>query len=97
MSNKRRRPYKEVRTAFRRKRLERDMSVRDAAQALGVTETCVYQWELGQHLPTGRRIVDVARLYECTADELLYDGKTGRNIRAPRFRAGSKPAEEEKE
>lgn len=86
-----------MRTAFRRKRLERDMSVRDAAQALGVTETCVYQWELGQHLPTGRRIVDVARLYECTADELLYDGKTGRNIRAPRFRAGSKPAEEEKE
>ena len=86
-----------MRTAFRRKRLERDMSGRDAAQALGVTETCVYQWELGQHLPTGRRIVDVARLYECTADELLYDGKTGRNIRAPRFRAGSKPAEEEKE
>lgn len=97
MSNKRRRPYKEVRTVFRQKRIEKDMSVSDVALALGVTETCVYQWELGQHLPTGRRIVDVARLYECTTDELLYDGKTGRNIRAPRFRAGSKPAEEEKE
>ena len=71
MSNKRRRPYKEVRTAFRQKRLEQDMRVRDVALALGVTETCVYQWELGQHLPTGRRIVDVARLYECTTDELL--------------------------
>ena len=47
------------------------MSVRDVALALGVTETCVYQWELGQHLPTGSRIVDVARLYECTTDELL--------------------------
>lgn len=42
MSNKRRRPYKEVRTAFRQKRLEQDMSVRDVALALGVTETCVY-------------------------------------------------------
>lgn len=71
MSNKRGRPYKEVRTAFRQKRLEQDMSVRDVALALGVTETCVYLWELGQHLPTGRRIVDVARLYECTTDELL--------------------------
>ena len=60
-----------MRTLFRQKRLEQDMSVRDVALALGVTETCVCQWELGQHLPTGRRIVDVARLYECTADELL--------------------------
>lgn len=72
-----------MRTAFRRKRLERDMSVRDAAQALGVTETCVYQWELGQHLPTGRRIVDVARLYECTTDELLR-GNAGRLLQLRR-------------
>ena len=52
--------------------------MRDVALALGVTETCVYQWELGQHLPTGRRIVDVARLYECTADELLNGSRDTR-------------------
>lgn len=40
--DKQRRPYKEVRTAFRRKRIENDMSVRDVALALGVTQTCVY-------------------------------------------------------
>ena len=78
MSNKRMRPYKEVRTAFRQKRLEQDMSVRDVALALGVTEACVYQWELGRRLPTGRRIVDVARLYECTTDELLNGSRDTR-------------------
>lgn len=69
--DKQRRPYKEVRTAFRRKRIENDMSVRDVALALGVTQTCVYLWELGEHLPTGRRIIELARLYHCTTYELL--------------------------
>lgn len=42
-----------------------------AAEKLGITAASVSQWETGKTLPETERLRDIAKLYNCTVDELL--------------------------
>lgn len=43
----------------------------EAAGFLGVTQSAVSQWETGSCRPRAYLLPEMARLYRCTADELL--------------------------
>ena len=42
-----------------------------AAEKLGIAAASVSQWETGKTLPETERLRDIAKLYNCTVDELL--------------------------
>lgn len=45
----------------------------DVAKALGVSDAAVCQWEKGENMPSASRLVALAKLYDCTVDELLRE------------------------
>lgn len=56
---------------FRNARVRAGLSALQAADALGVSDAAVYQWETGVSLPNAKRLTEIAKLYHCTVDELL--------------------------
>ena len=48
----------------------------EAGRAVGVSAQNVYNWEAGSYLPEGARLKRLAKLYDCTVDELLADTDT---------------------
>lgn len=58
---------------FRKARLSAGMTVAEVMKALSVTDAAVYQWETGVTMPTGKRMVEIAKLYGCTVDDLLRE------------------------
>lgn len=56
---------------FRNARVRAGLSALQAADALGVSDAAVYQWETGVFLPNAKRLTEIAKLYHCTVDELL--------------------------
>lgn len=56
---------------FRNARIKSGLSALQAAEALGVSDAAVYQWETGAFLPNAKRLTEIAKLYHCTVDELL--------------------------
>lgn len=59
--------------SFRERRKAAGYTQMEAAKALGVTDAAVNQWETGKTMPTAKRLAEVAKLYNCTADELLSE------------------------
>lgn len=47
------------------------LSILAAADKMGVSSTSILNWEHGKRHPNGRNIVEMAKLYNCSADELL--------------------------
>ena len=47
------------------------LSQAEAAAQLGVSSVAVCHWETGKHHPRGKLLLEVARVYGCTVDELL--------------------------
>lgn len=45
----------------------------DAAKALGVTQGAISMWENGRTKPRSNQIVEIAKLYGVTVDELLRE------------------------
>lgn len=45
----------------------------EVAKALGVDRSAVSLWETGTNKPRGNRMLDLAKLYGCTVDELLKE------------------------
>lgn len=45
----------------------------DAAKALGVTQGAISMWENGRTKPRSAQIVEIAKLYGVTVDELLKE------------------------
>ena len=45
-------------------------------EKLSVSDAAVYQWETGVTMPTAKRLVEIARLYGVTVDELLSEDDT---------------------
>ena len=48
----------------------------EVAKRLGITESSVCQWETGVTHPSTKRLFEIAKLYECTVDELLADDES---------------------
>ena len=46
----------------------------EAANALNVAQTTISMWENGKGHPTVERLIEVARLYHCTPNDLLHQG-----------------------
>ena len=49
----------------------------DAAKALGVTQGAISMWENGRTKPRSAQIVEIAKLYGVTVDELLREEEDG--------------------
>ena len=59
--------------SFSKARNNAGLSVAEAARRLGVTASAVCQWESGETFPDGRRLPEIAKVYETTVDELLRE------------------------
>ena len=58
---------------FKQARINAGLSVRQVMKALNVSDAAVYQWETGINLPSAKRLLEIAKLYGVTVDELLKD------------------------
>lgn len=57
--------------SFKQARIRAGMKGKDVAAHFGVHPAAVTKWERGKNLPKSPRLIEVARLYECSVDELL--------------------------
>lgn len=58
---------------FREARIKAGMSVAQVMEKLSVSDAAVYQWETGITMPTAKRLLEIAKLYDVTVDELLSE------------------------
>ena len=59
--------------SFKEQRKRAGYTQMEVAKMLGVTDSAVNQWETGKTLPNTKRLSELARLYNCTVDELLKE------------------------
>lgn len=64
----------ELRDRLAALRMERGMSQSDLARELGVTRQTVSRWEQGLMTPSTDRLIDVARVFHMSLDELVNGG-----------------------
>ncbi len=50
---------------------------KQAAQALGVSETTVIKWEKGTAVPLADKFVEMCRLYNVSMDDVFLPSKVG--------------------
>ena len=62
--------------SFRSARVNAGLSVTDVMNALNVTDAAVYQWETGANIPKGSRLPEIAKLYDCTIDDLFREDES---------------------
>lgn len=58
---------------FRKARQNAGLSVSEVKNTLSVSDAAVYQWETGVTMPTGKRLIELSKLYGCTVDDLLKE------------------------
>ena len=51
-------------------RLENDMSLRDMAKAIGVTDTSIMRWEKDKMCPSFLKVIEICRMFNCSLDWL---------------------------
>lgn len=56
---------------YRKARERKGYTAQEAATALGVSIATLGSWENGKTYPTAQRLIELCKLYGCTADELL--------------------------
>lgn len=61
---------------FREARVKAGLSVAQVMDKLSVSDAAVYQWETGVTMPTAKRLIEIAKLYGVTVDELLSKQNT---------------------
>ena len=57
--------------SYKSARSEAGLTLKEAADAIGVTAQAVSLWENGKSNPTADNIVKMSEVYGCTTDELL--------------------------
>ena len=57
--------------SYKSARSEAGMTLKEAADAIGVTAQAVSLWENGKSNPTADNIVKMSEVYGCTTDKLL--------------------------
>lgn len=58
-------------TNLEKYRRDAQMSQESVAARIGITQQAVAKWEAGEALPRAERLIQLAKLYGCTVDELL--------------------------
>lgn len=58
---------------FKKYRLMKKLGQKDVAKLLNVKVAAVSQWEQGIYYPSSSRLLEIAKLYGCTTDDLLRD------------------------
>lgn len=53
------------------KRRQLGLSQSDLAKMLGVDQTAVHNWEKGKSMPAAKRLPAIAKILNCTVDDLL--------------------------
>lgn len=56
---------------YKAARERKGFTAQKAATLLGVSITTLSNWETGKTSPTATMLIELCKLYECTADELL--------------------------
>lgn len=56
---------------YREARERKGLTTQKVATQLGVSITTVSSWENGKTSPTALMVIELCKLYECSADELL--------------------------
>lgn len=56
---------------FREMRKRTDLSQKDVANILGVSQGAIVNWEKGNNYPTVENLKKLAALYKCSCDDLL--------------------------
>ena len=56
---------------IKKMRLERGFTQRYIAYKTGVSQQAVVKWESGETMPAYSRLKTLAKIYDCTVDELL--------------------------
>lgn len=56
-------------------RMRAGLRQEDIAEKLGIDRSAVAKWEAGENLPRADKLPQLARLLNCTVDELLGDGE----------------------
>ena len=56
---------------FKEYRKKRDLSQEEVAKILGVDRAAVAKWETGANSPRLDRLVELAKLFRCSVDDLL--------------------------
>ncbi len=47
------------------------MTAQEVATSIGVSITTLSSWETGKTSPTAQNLIELCRIYKCSADELL--------------------------
>lgn len=56
---------------YKAARERKGLTAQKVATLLGVSITTLSNWETGKTSPTAPKLIELCKLYECTADELL--------------------------
>ncbi len=59
---------------IREYRTRRDMSQEELARLVGVDRSNVAKWEAGVHRPRADMLILLAKVLQCSVDELLREG-----------------------
>ena len=65
---------------FRDARISAGLSVSQVMKNIGVSDATVYQWETGVTRPNAKRLLEIARLYGVTVDDLLSEHDTKEQV-----------------
>ena len=60
---------------IRKIRERKKISQGSIAALIGVTQSAVSQWESSKTTPTAQNIIDLARILDCTTDDILIAEK----------------------
>ncbi len=60
-----------------KKRLSKNMTQTDLANCLNVSRTTVTMWEINKSVPNATMLKKIAKVLNCTVDELLKENETG--------------------
>ena len=60
-----------IRVSIKKKREERGVTQNELAERLNISRTTVAMWETGNSMPRAETLMQLAKIFNCTVDELL--------------------------
>ena len=60
---------------IQKKRIHLNLTQKDLAKMIGVDRTAVGKWELGQAVPRTKHLLALAKILDCSIEEIYYAKK----------------------